>query len=287
MEFCTNCGQPLDPITNTCPVCSGIVPSAPVRSGFTPALKKNLSSGLMLVMCIVLTVYTVFAGLSNTWVSDGGFRIHLELFSLLAAVALWIIYASAHSGYYSMSLGGLKFLSVLITIARVLLWIVFGLLIFVAVILFAAPSLVGADAINFVDSIQGIEILQEMIPNFSYTTLYILIGVVLIIFAIIIAIFNAFFFGCVSRSVKSVIGSVETDQYRLEKFGGVQAWLIVLGCLAAVAIASEIPDILKGSFDLTLVTNIIDIVVMFVGAALAGKVKNTAIIDEQVPYSEY
>jgi hypothetical protein len=283
MEFCTNCGQPLDPVTHSCPVCGRSYPGAPVQaqapvqSGFVPALKQRIGSGLLLALSILSTVSVVISFFNNSTVTDTGFNLNFNILGILYAVAFWMIYAAARSGNYGMSLGGLKFMSVITTIARVVLWIIFGVALVIAILCFVAPSAVYS-ATSFTVS-GNTDILDALIPSFSYSSLILILGVLLVIVALVILIVNVAFFGNVSKSIKSVIASVETDQYRLEKLGAVTGWLIVIGCIYIVV--TVINSMYDGIELMPLISNVIEIVMIFMGAALASKVKNTP-----VPYSQ-
>jgi hypothetical protein len=91
MEFCTNCGQPLDPVTHSCPVCGRSYPGAPVQaqapvqSGFVPALKQRIGSGLLLALSILSTISVVFSFVGNSTVTDTGFNFN---FNILASSML-------------------------------------------------------------------------------------------------------------------------------------------------------------------------------------------------------
>jgi hypothetical protein len=284
MEFCTNCGQPLDPVTRTCPVCGGTnadVPvqyQAPARSGFTPALKKRIGSGIMLALCILATISVVLTFFSKSTFSVSYFNVNFDILGILTTIAFWIVYAAARSPEYEMSIGGLKFTSVIITIIKVIFWIGFGVFVVIAILCFAAPSAVSSAITVTPDSP---DVLDELIPYFSNSAVVTLIGVACIFGAILFLIANIFFYGNISKSVKSVIASVEADQHRMVKLGTVSVWLIVLGILSVLVsfgshiYAEEEIDILAVAADL------VSAAMLFLGAALAKKVNGTS-----VPYSQ-
>lgn len=217
MMFCTRCGQPLEPSTGICSVC-GESQITQHDDGFVNTLKSNLASNLMLLMCIVISVATVLS--------------FFNILSLLLTVSLWMTYASAKSTK-PMSITGLKMTSVTITITRVLVWIAVGLLAILGIVFLAFSSTFsGLIANTIVDAAMSAAEAQM-----AFTIIFVFFGIFFLIFAALYTAFNIFFYGSVSKSVKSVINSFKEGKNLLVKTKAVMIWLIVLG----VMIALEIP----------------------------------------------
>ncbi|MBQ6539844.1 MAG: hypothetical protein IJL71_02300 [Oscillospiraceae bacterium] len=239
----------------------------------------------MLALCILATISVVLSFFSKSTFSVSYFNVNFDILGILTAIAFWIVYAAARSPEYEMSIGGLKFTSVIITIIKVIFWIGFGVFVVIAILCFAAPSAVSSAITVTPDSP---DVLDELIPYFSNSAVVTLIGVACIFGAILFLIANIFFYGNISKSVKSIIASVEADQHRMVKLGTVSVWLIVLGILSVlVSFGSHIYaekeiDILAVAADL------VSAAMLFLGAALAKKVKDTPVPSSQAPqYTNY
>ncbi|MBQ6539843.1 MAG: hypothetical protein IJL71_02295, partial [Oscillospiraceae bacterium] len=223
MNFCPKCGQPIDQATGLCPVC-GDVSAPPERTipeskGFAAVLKKKLGSPLLLWFCIIYTILTFitvgilgasFVGIKEADTSSVIAAIVSAVVSLAFLVimltAFWRVYFAAKSPEEEMRLGGLKTLSVIITIERVLVWIGTALILLFAALCFFAPSFV-ADTSNFSAEFAEIEGANIAISdNFPFY----FSGIMMIIIAVLMILINIFYYGSIKKSIVSVIDSFKS-----------------------------------------------------------------------------
>lgn len=260
MKFCPVCGQPLDPITNTCPICGGHM-TQDFSDSFINAIKNKLRSPLMLIFCILSTASALLTMFGDENLIAG-------LLNLLIPIGIWITYFSACSAKQTMGLAGIKIVSVVITVMRIFIWIIVGLVIVFAILLFAVPSAFNEIILNLSFMAEEYAYMADSIYELG-SALTIVIAIALCFAAVIIILFNIFFYGSVSKSIKSVIESFNTRTNRLRKLSAVKVWLMVLGTFAVIGTVSE--------FSLV---SIIDTATLFVGAILAGKIGNTTHTEE-------
>ncbi|MBE6948381.1 MAG: hypothetical protein E7456_00860 [Ruminococcaceae bacterium] len=256
MRFCTYCGQPLDPVTQECPVCGGYK-TLDLTDRFIDSLKSNFRSFLMLLLCVLSSASVLLSMLEsdNLWFS---------IFKALIPISLWVTYFAACSSKQGMSLFGIRFTSVLITILRVLMWIVIAVLLVLAIILVAVPSFVSS----------FVSYAELLYPGMSDTFALIsdsvlVIGVLAIVIDVLLAIVNIFFFGCISKATKSIIDSFKTGTNHLRKLKGTAAWLIIIGIFALIML------FVNFSFG-----TLVSVISIFISAFLAGKIGNTTSVDE-------
>ncbi len=254
MRFCSYCGQPLDPVTQECPVCGGYKTND-FSEQFSASLKNTLRSPLMLIFCVILTASVLVSLIDSKYFL-------IECINLIIPIALWCTYFAACSSKRAMGLGGIRMISICITIIRVLFWILLAILFVFSIIIIAVPSL-----------------LSEYILYFSYmlgdaaafvdfgASIILVIGILLLITIIILALINIFFFGCIAKSIKSILESFKYNENRLRKFTGVKAWLII------TVIIYGIFAIYALNFSGILYTT-----TLLLGAILAGKVGKTDIM---------
>jgi hypothetical protein len=339
MNFCPNCGQPVDPNTGRCPVCSEKqspeqYPTADYTQyntldnyggNFTSFLKKRLSSPVFLWFCILLTVMMVSAiavyviegvnmprmlelqlsvtgqnisaaeikNVTNTTLTMMViFGIPLLVYAVVMAVSFWKTYLGAKRQSLDMPLGGLKAISVLITIERVLIWICVGILALGTIVMFAAPSLMARE-------LSGTD--YEIFLVFFYVY-----AVIFVIMTIVLILINIFYYGSIKKATVSVINSFKFNENRLEKMSTVRVWLIVFGVLSALSALgvlsaipmfsaitsapefSEIPFNIFGVVPITLMatagaSTLLTVALYFLGAAIA----NSLNIPKQIPPAAY
>lgn len=256
MEFCTYCGQPLDPITHSCSLCGGSN-THDLSDWFVDSLKQKLRSPLMLIFCIILTASSLF-----TMTNENSFW--LGIFNLIIPIGLWYTYFAACSSSRSMGLGGIRLILVMITIEKILTWILIGVMVVISVLLFAVPSLFSELNIYLSFLFEEGTLLADSI--YELGSLFIVaLGAIVLIAAIILALMNIFFIGSISKSVKSVIDSFKYGENCLKKFGAVKGWLIVFCIFLCIAALSDFS-----------VLAVLNAAVYIIGTILTGKIKKTA-----------
>lgn len=254
MRFCSYCGQPLDPVTQECPLCGGYKTND-FSQKFSDSLKSTLRSPLMLILCIVLTSSVLFSLADTEY-------FFVQCLGLIIPIALWITYFSACSSKTEMSLGGIRMVSICITIIRVLVWIILAVVLVFSIIIIAVPTLLGDYLTSFSYLLGDFSLLVDFGAE-----LFLFVGIALLIISVLAAIINISFLGCIGKSIKSIIESFKYNENRLEKFKGVKVWLIIIGIFYAVYAIYTFS-----------ISGILSLLAIFLGAFLAGKVGKTDII---------
>ena len=253
MRFCTYCGQPLDPVTQECPVCGGYR-TQDLSSDFIATLKSIFRSPLMLLMCIFSTA-SVLIGMFN---SDSFW---MYIFNLMLPISLWVVYFSACTSKPEMPLGGFRFASIIFAIIRVLIWICLALLLLLSIIIISVPSLISEVISYAVFIAPEYEALLDLI-NGSVLG----IGIILLFAVLISGLVNALFFGAINKSIKSIINSFNNGENQLCKFKSVKIWLITICvfyfCIVIYALS---------------LYSIIMFFSIFIGALLARKIQKISV----------
>ena len=240
MAYCPNCGQPLDSVTGRCPVCGqdgGSTYSDNTSGGFGSLLKAQLNSPFLAAIAVIQT-FIVLLKITKTF-SDTDVISHIPLIATVYTVALWMIYAAVRSDGDEMKLGGMKMMSVALSVIRVIIWICVGVLVVAGVILIAAPKSVDAELKEIIAAADSVKFFSS-ISNGEISTFF---GFSILFWAVELIICNIFYYGNISVSVKSVLESLETDQNRLTRLEKARLWLIIAGIFACVRFAfSFIPS---------------------------------------------
>lgn len=252
MRFCTYCGQPLDPVTQECPVCGGYK-TQDLSDKFVEALKSKFRSPLMLIMCILSTASVLMSMFNSDY-------FWMNLLSLTLPIAMWIVYFSACTSKPEMPLGGFRFASAIITILRTLIWIVLAVMLVVSIIIISVPALISQVISYAVFVMPEYEAILEVINDSAVG-----IGIIMLIFVIFSGLLNIFFVGCISRSIKSIIESFKHSENCLRKLKGVTVWLIITGVIGCIYV-----------FNTLSWNSALSVVTVFVGALLAGKIAKTS-----------
>ena len=229
MEFCPNCGQPIDPVTGLCPVCSA--GSGYIAPKFSAKLKEQLNSPFLLTLAILQTARAVISFFGSSSIAGTNLHLSLPIDKIWSAVALWLVWSAVNAEGDEMKLSGIKSMNVLVTIGRVIGWIASAILAVVGAILVAAHSALETELVDVWQELQLYDVLKGLEPS----AIAIGIGIAAIVIAVVLVIYNIFYLGGISKSIKGVLASFETDQNRLVMLGRVKTWLLVLGILAGLA----------------------------------------------------
>jgi len=234
MAYCPNCGAPLNPVTGICPVCGqdgGATYSGTNSGGFCSILKAQLNSPLLVAMAVIQTLIVLLKIVSNF--SDTNILSRIPIVATVYAVALWMICAAARADGDEMKLGGMKMMSVTLSVIRVIIWIGVGVLVVTGIILISAPKSVDAELKEIIAASDSAKYFPP-ISNGEITTFF---GLSTLFWAVELIICNIFYYGSISVSVKSVLESLETDQNRLNRLEKAKLWLIIAGIFTCVKFA--------------------------------------------------
>ena len=270
MKNCEVCGMFYDETEGKCPNCARLeqygqqqdpeihrVPQAPEPPRFDqqygqygqqpprqnpaawPILKQWGSSTMALVIAILVTAAAVLP-----WVS-GSF----DLFNVLFAIGLWMIYGAAKSPDPAMNPSGLKFVSGTARAVRIVMQVV-AVILFVCGILFLVAS--GAVANAGLDQYLQYALRTEpelaayawLFADIPFALFMSIFAVAFIVIGIVLQLFVIFFYRNVHKLARSVKESAMTGILRIEKADTVRKWCMVLGILAAIGCVSNVasPD---------------------------------------------
>lgn len=259
--FCPHCGKPVPENAAFCQNCGSKLSShgeeasgTPFQSDLSPfkGFKEKFASPLFLALTILVTciagAYLIFNG-------------SLQILHIFIAIGLWFMYSAATSDNDTLLVTGIKFVSIPVKIAYVIVYVGAGLLAFSGLMIFSAFSFVGAtieeimedgmDAFLSALETSGIEInfsteaVEEFISLFgsvSAVTLGLILFVAFIIVAIILIVFNLIFLGSFSKYLtaakKSLVSCEPFEIYDKS----VSVRLMVYGILTALPVISVIFD---------------------------------------------
>ncbi len=203
-------------------------------------LEEICAGPLFLALCILMSAG---AGISLLY--------SFNLFALLYAIALWLIYAAARKGELQIRQSGLKMISGTVKAKMIVLWVCMGILIAVALILIAISTQADAimDAVwNSLTEAVGemyteLENLtgqsREALMPIMGTMLFAVMGVICLFAAGMILLINLFFFRNLHKFTKSVCNSFATGRCEVAKISTVRAWFLVIGIISALSCLSD------------------------------------------------
>lgn len=278
--FCPNCGQQIPDNSYFCPVCGkdlnsqAVAPAAEGKkadAGFAAKIRKNLSSTLFLVMCILMSVAVLFSFTMTTSLDAAdtemsmSYGYNLDIISVLILIGMWIAYAKAKSSDAVMNDSGIKLISGTITASWVLNWIAVGMLglcgiAFAALSPVIASAIGGADVQAELDAVLAdpefwsqLEPVWEIyesiglnIDKEAFAEIMILImenaalifmglGIGFIVGAVVLVLVNVFYYGNLRRFSRNLSVSYNTNKETDLRYGTVSTWLLVVGILSSIS----------------------------------------------------
>ena len=238
MKSCEKCGMIYDEITGGCPNCARLDSQSSFGGTSWPLLKTWFSSPLTLTLAILVTVVAVLSALG------GG----IPLFQVLIAIGLWITYAAAKASDTRMSPTGLKMISGTLKAVKIILWVAVGLCAVSAVVILASASSIPAisayDLFNSpyfsVVPEEYAYLIYNLLSVVTVSAMFTVLGLIVLAIAVVLALFNVFFYRNAHKLAKSVSVSCETGLLRLAKHSTVKAWMIVFAVIQFLTGASGI-----------------------------------------------
>lgn len=225
-------------------------------------LRAALSSGLFLAICILSTVALIL----GTFGFDAEYGVttgSIDIFGILSTVGLWITYASACDRKGEINPAGATIVSGCIKAQRILIWVIIGLLgvmgilcIVVGALTQAIPGLAdsfGDYADIYLDGMASeymeeiIAMAEELISNGFVMLLFVGIGIVVLIAAIVLLIFNLTYYKSCHRLAYSVAEAIKGHSTDLVGTRAVSIWLMVFGILYALSAAIDISSALTAA----------------------------------------
>ena len=229
MKSCEKCGMIYDEITGGCPNCARLDSQSSFGGTSWPLLKTWFSSPLTLTLAILVTVVAVLSAIG------GG----IPLFQVLIAIGLWIAYAAAKASDTRMSPTGLKMISGTLKAVKIILWVAVGLCAVSALImLVSASSIPAISAYDLFNSPYFSVVPEEyayliynLLSVVTVSAMFTVLGLIVLAIAVVLALFNVFFYRNAHKLAKSVSVSCETGLLRLAKHSTVKAWMIVFAVI--------------------------------------------------------
>ena len=194
-----------------CPQCGNVVPQPEMQQPNT-GLLAALQDGMFLALCVLLTASCGFA------LAGGGFSV----LTVLYAIFLWIAYAKGRKGIVAAE--QLRCVSGTVFAEYVIGWVAFGVLALAGVVCLVTPfeklTEMKLDIdLPFVDTLLLDELMQWM-------------GIIILLLAALVFVFNYFAVGRMHRLAKSVYQNAQDATVPLVGARTVRNWLWVLGILS-------------------------------------------------------
>ena len=201
----------------------------------TARFNSVFSDVLFLIVCIFVSVYTLFASFVTTTNAYGytSTEFSVNIFGILFTIFTWMAYASAKKG--NINIKAIRGISGTILALSIVLWVAIGIFGVCGLLLIAAGDAVGDDLMS--ELVSTINIDAELIYNLgirSIEEIFIFFGVLFLLVAGIFALFNILFIGKLHKFAKSIYTSAQTGYENVAKAKSVSTWLLVVGILSAI-----------------------------------------------------
>lgn len=214
-QFCNNCGASLNGTFSAAPVNA-------VNQKFVNAFSDNM----FFVSCIMTTV---IAGIGLACKQ-------INLFFILFSIFMWLVYTKAKKGLSNPQ--HMRSISGTIFAMTVCMWVVVGILGFLAVIFIAVFR-----------SAEYAEIIQELMDNNKFAELQLkldieldmfmriinwVVPIILIAAAVVVTLFNILVYIPAHKLAKSMYMSAQSGIIELKRLSYIKVCLLVLGILYAI-----------------------------------------------------
>ena len=252
---CKNCNTPVDDNFQFCPNCGArIYPDVQPDNGFYQqnaqpqqqeiwdVFRQTLSSKQFFAVCVLMTVSTATNLLLSSAFSGVIGAVISSAISVIAVVAMWMLYNSAvqNKGLSSLT-APFKTLKVLTTFYWVLGWVMVGLLAVVAVVCLVSTDVI-AEALELIkselpkwyDNPELLELYGEFM-EFGAVLLSRAMFITCLMMAVGYTFINIFCYGNIRKCAASFEETAVSGQIMLRKLGTVKIWLIVLGVLNGIS----------------------------------------------------
>lgn len=230
---CSKCGTPIPENALYCAACgepitqSNEVALPPVIA----AIHELFSAKNFFVATILMTV-AAGAGLVG-----GG----MPVFPILLAIAMWMAYSANKKGNVMGYATPLKFFSGIATAEVVVNWVLVGIMGVCGLILALAGSLLGSAFNEYSHYIGDFSDLYEMgIMDELGGVVIVVMGVLFILIAAGVAVFNALVVKNMQKCAKSVLLTFQTGVNQIVKFTFTRKWLIVIAVIQGISALSSL-----------------------------------------------
>lgn len=197
-------------------------------------LRSVFSHPLFLTIAILMTVS---AGLG---VLSGSF----DVFSILFAVAGWILYCSSKNQPV-INLKGLSLASGTVFASEIVIWVCAGIVAVCGVLCMAIFPLISGFLYGSLERFFDDRAFSGLvISDVSMAIVGVLVGVVLLVLAVLLVLYNIFFVRKAHAFVKSLYESAQTGVYSVVCARTVTSWLLALGIIEAVGLLGCTGDVL-------------------------------------------
>ena len=247
-KFCPQCGNPIaaevknesannsnvnteqPPVYTAQPVYA--VNDNTVAAKWVPAFR----SSLFLTICILVTAAAVFSLPAGT----------MDVIKILFTVFLWLIYADAQRG--KVTSNRLRCVSGTVCAVKVINWVLVGIFGFSGIVITVLFAVLGnAIPLNYITSIESqidmLDGINKLLPytfEIDITDVALIIGVLFILVAVIVAVFNACGMASIHSLTKSMYKAIDVNNFKCRKFSAAKSWLLTFGILDALGLAGDI-----------------------------------------------
>lgn len=216
--------------------------------------KSAFSSGMFLAMCVLETVSVALGAFSISIFNGGSFKFsyNINIIGLLIMIGMWMTYASARDMSTDViKPGGFTIVSGCIKATRIILWVLIGIFFAAGLAMAAVGAAFGPELTSGVlDTLYNSvdvppEIMERVVElvNGGFAALVIIMfGVMFILAAVVMLIFNLTFQKSCHRLARSMAEYVKGNCDELDCVRSVSTWLFVLGILGALAALSSIAN---------------------------------------------
>ena len=172
----------------------------------------------------------------------------LEVFDILFAIGMWLIFAAAKQECLAEKQTGLKMVSGTVKATYIVMWVVTGIFGVVGLLLmFIGPVLAPYVELVFQSdffSRYSDFVYDDLIAYLPAAGIIFLVifGAVFLLCAIAIALVNVFFYGNLHKFTKSVCVSCETGHFAIQKAKVVKTWCLVLAIISAISTLTSLFD---------------------------------------------
>ena len=204
----------------------------PITARFNTAF----SNALFLVVCILVTVSTVFSSFTPT---DTSQSFSPDVLGILFSIFLWITFVSAKKG--NVSVKSLRSTSGIVLAMYILMWVVIGLFVIAGAIFLV----IGNDAGKFLEAVM-VELPYETryeIANIiselgisSIDDILVFFAIVAFVSAGIATVLNILFYGSLRKFAKTLYTSALNGADSIKKASVCSIWLLIVGIFTALTI---------------------------------------------------
>ena len=189
----------------------------PITARFNTAF----SNALFLVVCILVTVSTVFSSFTPT---DTSQSFSPDVLGILFSIFLWITFVSAKKG--NINVKSLRSTSGTTFAMYIVMWVAVGILGLCGLLLLVAGNALGGSIMgSLVDELGSDAAILYELGLGSAGAAFAFIVIIVLIIAGLLAVYNIFFIGGLHKFAKSIYTSAQNGFENIEKANSCSIWL--------------------------------------------------------------